>query len=125
VRYDRYVILVVEDDDDVRDLLTFALRNRGFTVEAVTNGQDALATLATRRPCLVILDLVMPGMSGQQLLVEMKGLDNRDVPVCVISALSDAAPQGAIATLAKPFEISAVVALASRYCVHGPAAGRG
>jgi CheY-like chemotaxis protein len=117
-RYDGFVILLVEDDEDVCDMLSFALRNRGFKVQAVHNGHAALAMIERQRPCLVILDLVMPGMSGQQVIAELHARDLADLPVCVISALSDASPQGAVAVLSKPFDVSSVVELANRYCAH-------
>jgi CheY-like chemotaxis protein len=112
------VILLVEDDEDVREMLAFALTSRGFTVEAVSGGREALGAIERQRPCLIILDLVMPVMSGRQVLVELEARGLSSIPVCVISALSDAPPEQAIATLAKPFDVGEVVTLAARYCVH-------
>lgn len=119
------VILLVEDDEDVREMLAFALANRGFRVESVSNGRAALASLELHAPCLVILDLVMPLMSGRQVIAEMHARGFGSIPVCVISALSEEAPQEAIATLAKPFEVTELVAIAERYCVHTLAAATG
>jgi DNA-binding response OmpR family regulator len=119
------VILLVEDDEDVREMLAFALTNRGFRVESVPNGRAALASIEQHKPCLVILDLVMPLMSGREVIAEMQARDLGSIPVCVISALSEVAPKEAIATLAKPFEVTELVAIAERYCSHTIAAASG
>lgn len=112
------MILLAEDDEDVREMLAFTLTSRGFAVETVADGGAVLDALARARPCLVILDLVMPVMTGQQVLAEMKARRLDDVPVCVISALGGPTPPEAVACLTKPFEVSEVVAIASKYCAH-------
>jgi CheY-like chemotaxis protein len=119
--------LLAEDDEDVREMLAFTLTTRGYTVEAVSHGGEVLAALARTRPCLLILDLVMPVMTGHQVLAAMKAQKLDDIPVCVISALGGAPPAPAVALLSKPFEVAEVVAIASRYCAHvaGAAGTRG
>ena len=111
------MILLVEDDDDVREMLAMTLDE--YPVEIARNGTEALAALTklSPPPCLVVLDLKMPVMTGWQVIEWMKA-SAIDVPVCVISALSDRAPREAIATLHKPFEPSELLALAARYCRH-------
>ncbi|HEY4176273.1 MAG TPA: response regulator [Kofleriaceae bacterium] len=109
------MILVVEDDEDVRDMLALTLQGRHFPVVLAKNGADALAVLADRRPCLIMLDLVMPGINGHQVLARMK-TDGYDSPVVVISALDTEPPDGTIAMLRKPFENPALLELATRYC---------
>jgi DNA-binding response OmpR family regulator len=113
------VILLVEDDEDVREMLAFTLRSRGYAVEVVTNGSGALEALERERPCLMILDLVMPVMNGWAVLAQMKARQMSDVPVCVISALEGQRPVEAVATLGKPFDTTELFALAERYCAHG------
>lgn len=61
-------ILVVDDDDAIRALLRTVLRRRGFTVDAARNGVDALEQMVANRYALVVLDLMMPRMSGYELL---------------------------------------------------------
>jgi len=112
------MILLAEDDEDVREMLAFALTSRGFDVETVGDGGAVLESLARTHPCLLILDLVMPIMTGQQVLAEMKTRKIADVPVCVISALGGPTPPEAIACLTKPFEVSEVVAIATKCCRH-------
>ena len=113
------MILLVEDDEDVREMLEFALTDRGFTVEVVKNGADALAAVARHRPCLVILDLHMPVMTGWELMAQMKQRGYGDVPVCVTSALESRVPIEAIATLAKPFDTRELVRISASFCAHG------
>ncbi len=96
------MILLVEDDEDLREMMRTVLESRGFAVKEATDGVQALAILEKERPRLVILDLVMPLMTGWQVIAHMKerGID---VPVCVISALADRNPPEAVARLTKPF----------------------
>jgi CheY-like chemotaxis protein len=115
------VILLVEDDEDVREMLAFTLETRGYQVTVVKNGSDALEALASLQPCLVILDLVMPVMTGWQVIAEMQVRGLAKVPVCVISALNSQSPPEAVATLCKPFDTRELFAVASRYCGHATA----
>ncbi|HSO37444.1 MAG TPA: response regulator, partial [Labilithrix sp.] len=54
------VVLVVDDEEDIRRLVSFNLTDAGFKVEAVENGTDALAAAARLRPSVVVLDLMLP-----------------------------------------------------------------
>ncbi|MBS1123561.1 MAG: hypothetical protein H6Q90_5789 [Deltaproteobacteria bacterium] len=110
------MILLVEDDEDVREMLKLTLEVSGYVVDVAKNGVAALEALDRQRPCLVILDLVMPVMDGWEVLAQMKARQLGDVPVCVISALSGRAPSEAVASLCKPFDASALLAVAARYC---------
>ena len=110
------MILLVEDDEDVREMLKLTLEMSGFDVDVARNGTDALAALDRQRPCLVVLDLVMPVMNGWEVLEQMKTRQLADIPVCVISALSGRAPSEAVAALCKPFDASELLAVAARYC---------
>lgn len=111
------MILLVEDDEDVRELLALTLQSRGYAVEVVDNGMAALEVLDRARPCLVILDLVMPVMNGWAVLEQMKARSLSHIPVCVMSAL-DGHPIEAAATLGKPFDSKALFAIVARYCNH-------
>lgn len=115
--YDGRVILVVEDDEDVRDMLEIMLAGRGFETEVARDGPTALLLLERLRPCLVILDLVMPVMSGWQVLDAMSARGLGDIPVCVASAL-ERKPATAVDSLSKPFVAAAVIEVAARYCSH-------
>ena len=82
-------ILVVEDNEDVRDLVAAVLRGAGYDVCEAENGRDALDQLdkMPTLPCLLLLDLMMPVMSGPELLQTLTA-QNRlaQLPVVVISA---------------------------------------
>lgn len=112
------MLLLVEDDEDVREMLELTFRNRGYDVEVASDGSAALEIMARQRPCMVILDLVMPVMDGWETLAQMKARDLGDVPVCVISALGERTPSEAVASLCKPFDVNELVAIAARYCPH-------
>jgi len=118
------MILVVDDDDDLRELLASALESRGFAVVQASDGKAAIDALEAREhPCLMLLDLVMPGMNGWAVLEQMKARGIEDVPVCVMSALPERAPAGVVSTLPKPFELGALIGLAERYCTADHTAG--
>lgn len=80
-------ILVVEDDADVRDLVVLSLQQAGFTVLAQSNGEAALAVALAEQPDLVILDWMMPGMSGVQVCQALRA-DPRGqhIPVLVLTS---------------------------------------
>jgi CheY-like chemotaxis protein len=71
------LILLVEDENEVRELITRVLRQQGYTVLEATNGEDALQLLATQpevRPQLLLTDVVMPRLGGKALLARLKPL---------------------------------------------------
>ena len=113
-------ILVVDDDRDLRDELKELFETHGYSVEAAGDGQAALAYLqANRAPALVLLDLMMPGMTGLELNKKMK-TDPKlaAIPVVVVSCAVDAsAPlSGVEQYLHKPLSTSRLLDLAEHYC---------
>ena len=106
---ERRTILVVEDDVDIRDTLRIALEDEGFAVESAGDGLDALRKIRQRPPDLVILDLNMPRMGGQDFLYAWRtGVETRGAPVIVITAEwreRQPAELGVEGFFAKPFEI--------------------
>jgi two-component system chemotaxis response regulator CheY len=87
-------VLVVEDDEDVREAVATILEDEGYTVVTASQGREALEVLANgARPCLVLLDLMMPVMDGWQVLEEMqRHASMANIPVIVLSASRDAGP---------------------------------
>lgn len=82
-------ILVVEDNEDIREYVTLMLRGDGYEVLEAENGQDALEQLERMPtlPCLLILDLMMPVMSGPELLQTLRQRAGfSQLPVVVLSA---------------------------------------
>jgi CheY-like chemotaxis protein len=114
-------VLVVEDDDDIRDSLIDFLEDHGYTATGAVDGSDALARLrAEPRPAIVILDLMMPNMDGRAFLEEHQ----RDpalarIPVVVVSAYRDMPPAidaFAIAGhLRKPLDLGALLAALEKH----------
>jgi two-component system response regulator MtrA len=80
-------ILVADDDDDIRDLVAFRLERDGHDVVAVADGLAVLDHLATERVDLVILDVMMPGMSGIDAARAIRGDDRiADIPIILLTA---------------------------------------
>jgi two-component system, chemotaxis family, chemotaxis protein CheY len=117
-------VLVVDDDEEVRELLVELLAHEGYEVSAACNGQQALTKVLIHWPDVVLLDLVMPVMSGWQFLDLRPAypmLD--DLPVIVTSAVDGAAGDGSLdvaAVVPKPFLLEAMLATVRR--VAGPPA---
>lgn len=65
-------VLVADDDGDIRDLVAFKLENAGYAVVAVADGDEALRQVREQRPELAVLDVMMPGMSGLDVLREIR-----------------------------------------------------
>ena len=84
------LVLVVEDHADLRDMLTVLLEGEGFSVATATNGAEALQRLEARRPSVILLDLMMPVMSGDEFRTRQLA-DPRysDVPVICMTADHD------------------------------------
>lgn len=88
VEHSNRSVLVVEDDESVRDALCQLMRDEGFEPTSARNGQEALdALVGGSNPCLILLDLMMPVMNGWQLLDWFKDHPEQDTaPVVVMSA---------------------------------------
>ena len=120
-------VLIVEDDPDVRESMELLLNMHGHRVFTATDGQAALMLLEnqSRRPCLLLLDLMMPGMNGFELRSRMKAdPDLARIPVVVITGagvLADArADELAAPVLKKPIEFKALLDTVNRFCPRRP-----
>ncbi len=114
-------ILVVEDDDSTRGLLLIVLKQAGFSADAVSSGREALKRLETISYSAVILDVVLPDISGLEVMRQMESRGRHSKCVVLMSAgtesLLDQAPPTLVHTkLRKPFNIKEVVA-AVRGCI--------
>jgi CheY-like chemotaxis protein len=117
-------VLVVEDDDDIRESIVDVLEAEGYAVEHAAHGADALELLrrhGAQLPCVILLDLMMPVMNGW----EFRALQREDdrlasIPVVVLSgdarAADDAANLGCAAALSKPVSLDDLLALVARFC---------
>ena len=103
------MVLIVEDDPDMRSLQRLALECGGYEVAVATNGLEALQRLETTdRPCMILLDLMMPVMDGYEFYSRLRKLPGAHPPVIVVSAVAPmrSALPGIHATLPKPFEFT-------------------
>lgn len=107
-------ILLVEDDDDIREALSRALTSQGVTVAAVARGADALGRLTEFAPDAVILDLGLPDLEGSDVLAMIRSLS--DVPVLIATARDDESgvirllDAGADDYIVKPYSAAQVLA---------------
>jgi CheY-like chemotaxis protein len=87
------LVLLVEDDLEIRESLRDFLRDEGYLVWAAQEGQEALDLLRSGgiRPSTILVDLLMPGMDGWQLIQYLKSdAMLKDIPIVIISAVTDA-----------------------------------
>lgn len=115
-------ILVVDDEPDVVDLLERTLKSEGFDVVSAYDGIGALDVASTDRPDLVLLDIMMPMMSGYEVCQQIKSNPaTKDIPVICVSsahspdARSHALRAGAATLLTKPFMPAELLAQIRRY----------
>ncbi len=104
-------ILIIDDDVRISTLLEETLINEGYEVHKAFSGTEALFVLSQNKPDLILLDLMLPGLSGEELLPQIK-----DIPVIVVSAKIDTADKvglllgGAVDYITKPFDIDELLA---------------
>jgi len=103
-------VLVVEDDEDLRDVIAYAIARDDVHVVIAEDGQEALDyVLGSGLPDLILLDINMPNMTGIELAHEMRARELWTVPVIVMTAANDAENSakeiGAAGALPKPFDL--------------------
>lgn len=110
-------ILVVEDEQPIRDLIAFGLRRAGCDVALAEHSQAALASIGDRRPDIVLVDWMLPDMSGLELIrVLRRDANTRDIPVVMLTARGEEADKvaglesGADDYVTKPFSARELVA---------------
>ena len=81
-------ILVVDDMSQIRNILSFNLRKDGYEIRAAANGKDALKyALGDEPPDLIILDIMMPGMDGYEVIKKIRASDTaKDIPIIFLTA---------------------------------------
>ena len=109
-------ILIVEDDSDFRDIYALFLQGESHQVLTACHGQEGLAILEKETPDLIILDLIMPVMDGEEFYVQLRAQKKwRHIPV-LIASVNDKMPTritelgGIAGNLKKPFQIDALLA---------------
>lgn len=107
-------VLVVEDDDAIRQLVADILAEAGYDVETAAGGREALARSDAARPDLILLDRVMPDGDGTEFARTYAQRRGRRAPIVALCAIGDAEGWarsiGAVGHIAKPFDIDALLA---------------
>jgi DNA-binding response OmpR family regulator len=103
-------VCVVDDDKEIREIVTFALTHNGFEVSAVSNGQQLQHLLTAQLPDLIILDVMMPGENGYEIFSSLRSNpQTQHIPVMIMTAHNEHIYQrisvdlGADAHITKPF----------------------
>jgi CheY-like chemotaxis protein len=81
-------VLLVDDEEDFRNLLAFWLKSKGYSVITASNGEEAIKLVKTEDPAIIFMDLNMPVMDGADALRKLREF-NKEVPVIIISAFVD------------------------------------
>ena len=104
-------IMIIDDDASISDMLSEALSEKGYAVQTAYSGTEALMLLSQSKPDLILLDLMLPGLSGEELLPKIK-----EIPVIVVSAKADVTDKvglllgGAADYITKPFDLQELLA---------------
>jgi CheY-like chemotaxis protein len=116
------LLLVVDDDPGIRESLADLLHDEGYTVMTAVNGKDALARLraSTATPCVILLDLMMPVMSGPEFYDELRNDPSlADIPIVVISADGNGQRKAQAMSsefISKPVKIETVLSAVENHC---------
>jgi DNA-binding response OmpR family regulator len=104
-------IMIIDDDTYISDMLCEALQGEGYSVSRAYSGTEAIMLLSVRKPDLILLDLMLPGLSGEKLIKRIN-----DIPVIVVSAKAATSDKvelllgGAADYITKPFDINELLA---------------
>jgi CheY-like chemotaxis protein len=114
-------VLLVEDDESMRDDLAYLIQKRGYNVETAADGEEALEKLRARDgACVIILDLMMPVMDGWQTRAELlKDQDLAHIPVILLSGIADsrlASTLSAVDYVTKPIDFDKLYRLVDVHC---------
>lgn len=107
---------MIDDDLDIRECLADVLSTAGYEVHTAPNGLEGLHSLERLDPCLVVLDLMMPVMTGQEFLRHVRAGELKRLPVVVVTAGVDAKAPGADALINKPFEVDELLGVVAQHC---------
>lgn len=128
-------ILVVEDDQMIRELISIYLKKAGYEVFAVADGEQAKEAFLSKHPCLIVLDLMLPKLSGEEFCKWVKDQERNEVSIIMLSAKVstndkiNGLKMGADDYLTKPFDpdelvahVEAVLRRTGQFCqkiIHG------
>ena len=113
-------LLLVEDDRDIREAMQDLLEDAGYHVNVAANGKEALSLLSSlARPCLILLDLMMPVMSGEEFLGELREKEGlAPIPVVIVSAWArEAAKENRVqGFVSKPVDPERLLLVVRKFC---------
>ena len=114
-------VLIVEDDQDCREMLAALLVSHGYRIVTAENGAEALTVARQYHPCLILLDLMMPVMDGEEFRrTQLSDPQICDIPVVIVSARIGASEigrrLGAVGTIPKPLDLDQVAATIEEVC---------
>jgi CheY-like chemotaxis protein len=115
-------VLLVEDDGDLRQAVAELIEDEGYACRHARDGLEAMAALSVERPDLLIADLLMPLMSGIDLLARLRDHPSyRDIPVIAMTAADDRmlGVKVNVPVLHKPIDLSVLSQLLAQYCPLG------
>lgn len=123
----RSKVVIVEDEPDIVEVISYNLKREGFQVAAAGRGDDGLNLVRNQSPSLVILDLMLPGMDGLSVCQQIKSDPlTRDIPIIIVSAKGEESDVviglglGADDYLAKPFSPRELLARVKAVLRRGP-----
>jgi CheY-like chemotaxis protein len=114
-------VMVVDDDADIRLVIRMLLEGKGYVVLEASEGGEALALLGEHRPCVILLDLMMPGIDGLKFRsLQLQDDHLRQIPVVILSGgggvAKKAEEMGVAGYLSKPPELHHLLGAVARLC---------
>ncbi len=117
-----YAILVADDDPDILSIVSMSLETQGYTVHKATNGREAVDLAREHHPDLILMDMMMPVVSGYEAVGELKAdAGTRDIVIVGLSAkamatdMERATDAGIDGYITKPFRIAQVLSVVESY----------
>jgi len=118
-------ILLVDDEQDILDLLSYNFKKQGFDVHTATDGNEAINEVSTFRPDIIVSDILMPNTSGIKMCRILKADDRfKNIPIIFLSASTDeylalsSLDAGAIKFLSKPIQLPMLFDVVKRAMLH-------
>lgn len=119
-------ILIVEDNADLRDLLTIVIRRLGYEVAVAITGEEAVARAAVMKPSLILMDVGLPKFNGFEATIRIKAdPTTKQIPVVILSALpmcshgNNGLKAGAVEVMQKPVSVTDIEQILSKYTAPG------
>jgi len=117
----RGCVVVIDDDNDILESIAIVLRGAGYDARTESSGAEALDTVRRGETCLILLDLMMPGMNGWEFRTEqLRDAALAAIPTVVMTGFPAAAENadslGAVACLKKPIDLDELLDTVARFC---------